>query len=124
MPLQEYFPNTHNHMPIHIALTMTPHIGDHPYTEALQLTLETAADHSLDQHINEPRRPHTKIHHDPGKSHSTTHTKRNSRVTIDDSQMDFYSSDGHSSDLEEDSDHLNYLNPLSVVHPMNGEGQT
>ena len=34
--------------------------------------------------------------------------------------MDFYSSDDNSSDSKEDSDHLNYLSPLSVVHPMNG----
>ena len=59
-------PGTQTPMPIHIALTKTPHIGDHLHTEALQLTLETAADHDLDQHINQPRRPHTKIHHDPG----------------------------------------------------------
>ena len=37
--------------------------------------------------------------------------------------MDFYSSDDHSSDSEEDSDHLHSLSPLSVVHPMNREGQ-
>ena len=35
------------------------------------------------------------------------HTERNSRVTIDDPQMDFYSSDDHPSDSEEDSHHLN-----------------
>ena len=40
-------PGTHAQMPIHIALTKTPHIGDPPCTEALQLTLETAADHNL-----------------------------------------------------------------------------
>ena len=34
--------------------------------------------------------------------------------------MDFYSSEDNSSDSNEDSDHLNYLSPLSVVHPMNG----
>ena len=59
-------PNAHGQMPIHITLAMTPHIRDHPHTEALPLTLETAADHNLDQHINQPRIPHTKIHHDPG----------------------------------------------------------
>ena len=32
-------PGIHNQMPIHITLTMTPHIRDHPHTEALQLTL-------------------------------------------------------------------------------------
>ena len=47
-------PGTPAQMPIHIALAMTPYIGDHPHTEALQLTLETAADHNLDQHINQP----------------------------------------------------------------------
>ena len=35
------------------------------------------------------------------------HAMRNSRVTIDDPQMDFYSSDDHSGDSEEDSNHLN-----------------
>ena len=57
------------------------------------------------------------------RSQGKIHTKRNPRVTIDDPQMDFYSSDDHSSDSEEDSDHLNYLCPLSVVHPMKREGQ-
>ena len=41
------------------------------------------------------------------RSQGKTHTKRNSRVTIDDIQMDYYSLDDHSSDSEEDSDHLN-----------------
>ena len=66
MPSQGYFPNTHAQMPIDIALTMTPHIRGHPCTEALQLTLETTADHDLDQHISQPKRPHTKIHHNAG----------------------------------------------------------
>ena len=39
-------PGTHAQMPIHITLVMTPHIGDHPHTEAFQLTLGTAADQS------------------------------------------------------------------------------
>ena len=52
-------PSTHIPMPIHMALTMTPHVEDHPCTEALQLTLETTADHDHDQHINQPGRPHT-----------------------------------------------------------------
>ena len=60
------FPSTVTPMPIHITLTKTPHIKDHPHTEALQLTLETTADCNPDQHINQPGRPHTKIHHDPG----------------------------------------------------------
>ena len=41
------------------------------------------------------------------RSQGKAHTKRNSRVTIDDQQMDLYSSDDNSSDSEEDLDHLN-----------------
>ena len=66
------FPGPHAEMPIHITLTMTPQIRDHLHTEALQHTLETAAACNLDQHINQPRRPHTKTHHDPG--HPKIHT--------------------------------------------------
>ena len=36
--------------------------------------------------------------------------------------MDFYSSEDNSSDSDGDLAHLNYLSPLSVVHPMNGWG--
>ena len=53
----------HTHMPIHITPTKTHHIYGHPCTEALQLTVETTADHDLTQHTNQPGRPHTKIHH-------------------------------------------------------------
>ena len=58
-------PSAHTPMPIHITPAKTPHI-DHPHTEALQLTLETAAYLNPAQHTNQPGRPHTKIHHDPG----------------------------------------------------------
>ena len=68
-------PSAYTEMPIQIALAMTPHIGDHPHTEALQLSLETTTDHNLDQHINQPRRPHTKIHHNPGNP-TVLHTLR------------------------------------------------
>ena len=70
-------PGTHTPMPIHIALTKTLHIGDHFCTEALQFTLETVPDHDLNQHINQPRRPHTKIHHNPGnpKIHTLRETQ-------------------------------------------------
>ena len=100
-------PNTHTSMPILIIPAKTPHIEDHPHTEALQLTLETAVDHDPTQHTNQPGRPHTKIHHNPGPPMVIHTLKRNFTVTIVDPQMDFYSSDDHSSDAEEDSDHLN-----------------
>ena len=66
-------PGDHTQMPIHITLTMTPHIRDHLCTEALQLTIETTADHDLNQYINQPKRPHTKIHHHPGNPTLNTH---------------------------------------------------
>ena len=59
-------PGAHTPLPIHTALAKTPHIKDHPCTEAFQLTLDTTADHDLDQHINQPGRICTKIHHDLG----------------------------------------------------------
>ena len=68
-------PSIHTQMLIHIALTMTPRIGDYPCTEAFQLTLETAADHDLNQHINHPRGPCTKILHNPGNP-TVLHTLR------------------------------------------------
>ena len=99
--------NAYTPMPIHISLAKTPHIEDPPCPEALQLTLETTTDNDPDLHVNQPGRPHTKIHHALGPP-TVIHTLReNSRVTIDDPQTDFYSSDGHSSNSEEDSDHLN-----------------
>ena len=65
MPSQKYFP-AHTPLPIHITPTKTPHIKDHPHTEALQLTLDTTTDHNPTQHTNQPGKPQTKIHHDPG----------------------------------------------------------
>ena len=43
-----------------------------------------------------PSRPQDKLHH-----------KRNPRVTIDNPQMDLYSSEDYSSDSEDDTDHIN-----------------
>ena len=59
-------PGTHTPLPTHITLTKIPHIRDHLHTEVLQITLETAAYHDPNQHTNQPRRPHTKTHQDPG----------------------------------------------------------
>ena len=59
-------PNAHTPMPIHIAPARTPHIENHPHTEALQLT-----DHN--QHLNQLRKPHTRIYpipEDPMEIHT------------------------------------------------------
>ena len=71
MSSQEYFPPP----TLKFTLAMTPHIRYHLHTEALQLTLETAADSNLDQHTNQLRKPHTKIHHDP-EDPTVIHTLR------------------------------------------------
>ena len=54
---------------------MIPYIRDHPCAEALQLTIQTAADHNLDQYINQLRSPHTKMHHNP-ENLTVLHTLR------------------------------------------------
>ena len=59
----EVIPGAHTSMPISIVLAKTPNIRDHLHTEALQLT---QADHDLNQHIYQPGRLQTKIHHNPG----------------------------------------------------------
>ena len=99
--------DAHTQTLIYIVLTVTLHITDHQPTEALQLTPEIAADHALNQPTNPPRKPHTALHHIPA-DHKVKHIqKRNSKVIIDGTQMDYYSLDDHSSASEEDSDHLN-----------------
>ena len=98
--------DAHMQVLIHIILTTTLHTIGHHHIGALQLTPETAADHALHLPTNQLRKAHisSSLSRRPqGK----VHTKRHSRVTIDDLQMDFYSSDDNSSDSEEDSDHLN-----------------
>ena len=101
--ITEVLPGTHTPMPIHITVTKTSNIRDHLSTEAFQLT---QAVHNFNQHINQPGRLCTKIHHDPGNP-TVIHTlSENSRVTMNDPQPNFYSSDDQSSNLEEDSDHL------------------
>ena len=68
-------PGDHTQMPIHITLAMALHIRVHLHTEGLQLTLETMEDHNLDQHINQPKIPHTKIHHN-SENPTVMHTLR------------------------------------------------
>ena len=91
--------DAHTQALIHIILTITHHIADHLHIGALQLTPETTADHPLDQPTNPPQKPHTMLHHIP-EDHKVKCTPKNSRVITDDSKMDFYSSDDHSSDSE------------------------
>ena len=64
--------NVHTQPLTHIVLTMTLHIADHLHIEALQLPPEIAADHSLNQPTNPPRKPHTNLCHIPA-DHKTKH---------------------------------------------------
>ena len=64
--------NAHTQVLIHIILTMTLHTTDHLHIGALQLTPETAADHTLDQPTNQLRKPHTNLCHNP-EDHTVKH---------------------------------------------------
>ena len=64
--------DTHTQPLTHIVLTMTLHTADHLHIEALQLTPEITADHTLDQPTNPPRKPLTDLHHIPA-DHKTKH---------------------------------------------------
>ena len=55
-------PNAHMPILIHIPLSMTPHTKDHLHIGALQLTVETTADHHLNQHTNQLRKPCINLH--------------------------------------------------------------
>ena len=88
------------------SLTMTPHTEDPPLIEAPQPIHKIAADHALSQPIGQLRKPHIRIHPIPEILWKNTQ-QEDPRVTIDDQQRDFYSSEEDSSNSEGDSDHLN-----------------
>ena len=99
--------DTHTQTLISTVLIMTLHIEGHLHTEAHQFTHEITADHALDQPTDQLRKTSHQNSSHSRRSHDNMHPKRNSRVTIDHLQTDFYSSDDNSSGSEEDSDHLN-----------------
>ena len=57
--------DAHIQVLIHIILTVTLHTADHLHIGALQLTLETAADHALDPPTNQLRKACTNLLHNP-----------------------------------------------------------
>ena len=83
---------------------MTLHIADHLDIEALQLTPEIAVDNALNQQTNPLGKACTNLCH-IHRNHKAIHIPKG--VTIYDPQTGYYSLDDHSSDSEEDSDHLN-----------------
>ena len=97
----------HTQVLIHIFLAATLHTADHLHIGALQLTPENTADHALNQPTNPPRKPHTNplcIPEDHKVKYILKGIQELQQMTP---QMDFYGSGDHSSDSEEDSDHLN-----------------
>ena len=64
--------DAHTHILIHIVLTVTLHTTDHLHTGTHQLTPETAADHTLNQPINQLRKPCINLHHIP-EDHKVKH---------------------------------------------------
>ena len=91
----------------HIILAMTLH---HHRSSTHKSSSASSRDCSR-SHSQSAYKPTKKTSHQYSshsrRSQGTTHTKRNSRVTIDDTQMDYCSLDDHSSNSEEKSDHLN-----------------
>ena len=73
---------------LHIVLTaMILHTADHLHIGALQLTPETTADHALNQPTNLLRRGSCQSLSQSRRPQGKAHTKRNSRVKIDDPQI-------------------------------------
>ena len=95
---------------------MTHNTGDHPHIEVPQLIPEIAASPDHLCPTKQVRTPHLSPH---PPLVVKPQDKKHRRVTIDNPQTDYYSSDDISSDSEDD---LNKKSPLSVMYPMNGEG--
>ena len=64
--------NAHTQVFIHIILVVTLHTTDHLPTGAHQLTQETAAVHTVNQPINQLRKAHTNLLHNP-EDHKVKH---------------------------------------------------
>ena len=89
-----------------------PFLQRHPNrrSSSCRSSLAHAQDHSKSCSWSTYRPAKKTLHQNSlhsGISHGNMCTKGNSRVTIDDPQTDFYSSDVNFSGSEEDSDHLN-----------------
>ena len=78
---------------------MTHHIEGHTYIGILQLTQRITVDPNHILHISQVGKFCTSLH--------PFLDRRHPRVTIDDPQTEFYSTDDKSSDSEEDEAHLN-----------------
>ena len=70
--LTEVVHDAHTQLLTHIVLAMMLHITDYLHIEALQLTPEITADHTINQPTNLPRKPYTNLHHIPG-DHKAKH---------------------------------------------------
>ena len=81
--------NTHPLM--HLVLAATLHFTDYLDIEALQLPPEITTNHTLNQHTKPTRKSSHQSSSHSWKPQAKMHTERNSRVTIDDPQMDYYS---------------------------------
>ena len=84
----------------------TPHCRSSSHRSSSAYSRDHSSSHSWSAY-KPPKKKSHQSSSQPERPQGETHSKRNSRVTIDDPQMNFYSSDYHSSDSEEDSDHLN-----------------
>ena len=88
--------------PTLITTAMTHHTGDLPHRKVYQPIPEIAAGLDHTHHINQVRTLHLNPHPVPAGQHAKPQDKKQRRVTIDDPQSDYYSSDDTSSDSKDD----------------------
>ena len=98
--LTEALPNTF--IPAPILTAVTHHTGNLHHTEAYQLTPEITAGPEHTHHTNLVRNTTSKSSSRSSRMTVKPHDKQQKRVTIDNVQLDFYSSDDTSSDSDDD----------------------
>ena len=81
---------------------MTCHTGDLHHIEAYQPTPEIVAGPDHMHHINPVEMPHLNPHPSSSRTTVKPQDKKQKKVTIDNPQSDYYSSDNTSSDSEDD----------------------
>ena len=96
----------HSNTSTHHSHHDTPHWRSSSHRSSSAYSQDHSRSHSQSAYRPAKKTPHQNPSHSR-RSYGNTHNKRSPRVTIDDPQMHFYSSEDNSSDFEGDSDHLN-----------------
>ena len=81
--------------------------SDHPHTEAHHHTTPYQSCACSHPSYKSSRQDSHRSHLQSSRSQSKPHHKKNTKVKIEDPNMNYFSSDDHSSDSGEETDHLN-----------------